>query len=198
MAKSLIQRLRENVLSVDAEASRKMADELEYIRKQRSLLDLLMSFDGGEIEVDVEAALTEDLEMLSVSSPIVPIRNRFSLETCATPYDDFDTILLAHDWANYLSALRAKWAEPVAFGPTEEWVVWFREGHRVRRARLRGRLSALLATFPDAVGRRILDMAGLDVSALRTPILVIRAGVWHEWTEAKQRAESSGGSGTAD
>lgn len=173
----LADQLRKKMRSLDGKACAMVAAELEYIRKGRDLIAQLMALDtaGYERTIDLSAVDTGKLDLVSVSSLAMTAENRFAFQTASSRYDLFEECLIADDFANYLAAVRRRASEPTEYGSDDTWVAWWVEaGWVLCKAVFKGPVSALRSALPDALSRRILDLAGVDVSNLRNPVLIVR------------------------
>lgn len=179
MAKSFAQRFKEAQRpEIDKPAFEAAEEEMKALEVARGSLAALLTYEGAyENSWDFGTRLgdgkaTATLTKLSFLS--LPASAPVAVLCQTSEYDPFNSLFLENKEANYHCAVRAHYEEANEYGPYDAWVVWALEGNTLIRAEAVGRLAALRCAYPDALSKVIMEVAGVSLSTLTTPLLIAR------------------------
>jgi hypothetical protein len=174
-------RLLKNKPSVSA--VRAMTDELLFIRNHRDVLARILKIGERETfrTIDISQIDFHGLDIREVYTTSLPVDNAFEILSECSEYEteSFNFGLLGADYANYLAGIRQQYAAAIAYGETQDWVVFVALGKHIVRYRAIGLLSALHTQFMDAATALIARDAGV-VLKNPTPLLIVRSCYFEE------------------
>lgn len=153
-----------------------LIQEIGFIRQHRCAIRNLLA---QEDSYNLTHLIQKDLGGVFLESVRVKFtaENFFGAARGDCDSEPFITDLQHFEYANYLSAIRQS-VNSEEFGGRENWIVWVDgdwEGKTtLQRFHITGNISNLRNQFPDELTRLILRDAGVNISHLHHPRLILK------------------------